>query len=197
MKKIFIHVLDLVNFIISFLVCRWFFMEYLYFYFTSIFGFPESGVDFWRPLFAILIISFILFTIVRSLYTHKLDIRLVKIIYLLYFFVLLYSLLFKNLGIQGINLNLISFIKDSIFIDSKVPLLNILIFIPLGALFGFKYKNISIFFFGVVSLEVIQYIFHLGFFDVGDIFTNTIGFIIGNMIYDSKIGKKIIQTIKR
>ena len=49
----------------------------------------------------------------------------------------------------------------------------------------------------IIALETVQYIFHLGFFDIGDVITNTIGFIIGNMIRDSLIGKKIIQNIKK
>lgn len=196
MKK-YIYVLDVINLVISFLICRWFFMEYLYFYFISILGFPVGGIDFWRPLFAILIMSFVLFAVFRTLYTNKLDIRLVKIIYVLYFVVLIYSLLFKNVGLQGANFDLVSFVKDSIFIDAKAPLLNILIFVPAGALFSFKYRRIVLFLSSIIALEVIQYIFHLGFFDVGDIFTNVIGFIVGNMFHDSVAGKKIIKYIKK
>ena len=49
----------------------------------------------------------------------------------------------------------------------------------------------------IIALETMQYVFHLGFFDIGDVITNTVGFIIGNMIRDSLIGKKIIHSIKK
>ncbi|MGC4439580.1 VanZ family protein, partial [Streptococcus suis] len=181
----------------SFLICRWFFMEYLYFYMLSLFGFPDGGVDFWRPLTAISIMTLLMFMIVRTLYTRRLDGRLVKVVYTAYFVVLVYSLLLKNVGLQGVNLNLISFIKDAIFIDPKVPLLNLLIFIPSGTLFKFKYKNIGLFIIAIIAVEVGQNVFHLGFFDIGDIVINTIGFIIGNMIHDSLIGQRIIQSIRK
>lgn len=197
MKKIHIYILDFINFFISFFICRWFFMEYLYFYLLSLFGFPVGGVDFWRPLVAILIMTILVFTIVRALYTKRLSGILVRVIYVAYFIVLVYSLLLKNFGLQGVNFNLISFIKDAILIDPKVPLLNVLIFIPLGALFKFKYKNVGLFMGTIIALETMQYVFHLGFFDIGDVITNTVGFIIGNMIRDSLIGKKIIHSIKK
>lgn len=197
MKKVHIYLLDFINFIISFLICRWFFMSYLYHYFINFFGFPAGGVDFWRPLSAILIMTIVLFTIGRLLYVGKLDTRLVRLNYVFYFLVLTYSLLFKNVGLQGINLNLLIFIKDSIFIDPVVLLINILIFIPLGALFSYKYKYIGLFILTIILLEAGQYLFSLGFFDVGDIVTNTVGFVIGNLIHDSVRGKKVAQKIKR
>ncbi|MGC4441691.1 VanZ family protein, partial [Streptococcus suis] len=72
------------------------------------------GVDFWRPLTAISIMTLLMLMIVRTLYTRRLDGRLVKVVYTAYFVVLVYSLLLKNVGLQGVNLNLISFIKDAI-----------------------------------------------------------------------------------
>ena len=190
------YVFDFFNLAISFLICRWFFMEYLYFQFISIFGFPTGGSDFWRPLFIILILTLFLFTFLRASYTHRLDTRLIRISYFLYCLILVYSLLFKNLGIQGVNFNLVEFIKDSLLIDSTIPLLNIIIFIPIGGLFKFNFKTVMRFIFFITIIETSQYVFHLGFFDIGDIFTNTIGFIIGNNIHDSRLGKKIIHYIK-
>lgn len=194
MKKIFF--LDVINFTVSLFICRWIFMDYFYFEFISIFGFPASGVDFWRPISIILIMSFVLFTLTRIIYTQKINLTSIKIIYVLYIIILIYALLFKNFGVRGINLNILSFISDTINIDSKTPILNILIFIPLGALFKFDYKKLIIFIIAIFIVEAIQYLFSLGFFDVGDILTNTIGFIIGNTLHDSQIGKKVLNIIK-
>lgn len=65
-----------------------------------------------------------------------------------------------------------------------------LFFIPLGALFEFKY--IGVFIIAIIALETAQYLFHLGFFDIGDIITNTIGFKIGNIAHHSLNRRKIV-----
>ncbi|MBF9653766.1 VanZ family protein, partial [Streptococcus pseudopneumoniae] len=66
----------------------------------------------------------------------------------------------------------------------------------IGGLFKFNFKTVMRFIFFITIIETSQYVFHLGFFDIGDIFTNTIGFIIGSNIHDSRLGKKIIHYIK-
>ncbi|MCR8967660.1 VanZ family protein [Streptococcus zalophi] len=196
MKKNTIYFFDFLNIIISFVFCRWIFMDFFYFPFISIFGFPESGIDFWRPLSVIIILTFILFTILRTFYTKAISSLSVKLIYFFYVIILIYSLLFKNIGIRGFNFNLLSFISDTLTIDATVPILNILIFIPLGILFSMKSKNIIIFLLTITIIEVSQYFFYLGFFDIGDIITNVLGFIIGNLIHDSFLGEKIRTLIK-
>ncbi|WP_155962459.1 VanZ family protein [Streptococcus ruminantium] len=196
MRKTKIYLFDIANLIISFLICRWIFMDFFYFYIISIFGFPASGIDFWRPLTIILVMSFILFTFLRAIYTKRISPTAAKMIYILYFVTLLYALLFKNIGVRGFNFNIITFLLDAFTIDSTVPLLNVLIFIPLGTLFSLDYKKILLFISVISAVEVAQYLFSLGFFDVGDIFTNTIGFVIGTFIRDTKIGKKVISMIR-
>lgn len=198
MKKKYIYMLDIINLILSVALCRWFFMNYIYFYAISIFGFPESGMDFWRPFSAIMILSFTVFTIARVIYTKKINPIFVKTVYVFYFIILLYALLFKNInfGVREINLNLFSFLYDTVTIDAKVPLLNVLIFVPLGALFQFSYKNLGLFTLCIIIIEATQYFFYLGFFDIGDIITNILGIVIGHLIHDSFLGKKIRTLIK-
>lgn len=78
-----------------------------------------------------------------------------------------------------------------------MTLLNILILILLGALFNRRYKTILFFLIAILIVESTQYYLWLVFFDVGDIVTNMFGFILGNLINDSKLGRKIIIFIKK
>lgn len=196
LKNVKKYLLDACNFVISFLVVRWIFMNYLYFYTLGIIDFPSSGNDFWRILVIILIISFTVFNAFRILYTKRISKINVIILYILYFLSLFYLLFLKNIGLRGVNVDIIKFIIDSLTVDALVPMFNVLMFIPFGSLFKFSFKKIGIFLILVFGVECIQYIFYLGIFDTGDIFTNVIGFILGNILYDSKFGVKIRELIK-
>lgn len=188
--------LDLINFVISFFICRWFYMNYVYFYAIGIIGFSNNGVDFWRPLIAILILTVILFTLFRTIYTKRLSLKIVILLYILYFSVLFFMLFLKSPGIRGYNINIISYLHDIFTVDSLVPLFNILMFIPLGTLFKFDYKNIAVFILFIFLCEIIQYVLKVGIFDIGDIFLNTIGFLVGSMLHDTKLFKHIMTFIR-
>lgn len=188
--------LDIINFVVSFLICRWFYMNYVYFYSIGIIGFSSSGVDFWRPLIAILILTIILFTLSRVIYTKKLSLKLVNFLYILYFAVLFFMLFLKSPGVQGFNINLMSFIHDTFTVGSLVPLFNIFMFVPLGLLFKFNYKTIALFVLSITLSEALQYLLKVGIFDIGDILLNTIGFLVGSVLRDTKIINNIIRFIK-
>lgn len=173
---------------ISFLFSRWFYMKYLYFYSISIFSFCGE-VDFWIPFIQIIIITFFLYIFLLSLFTKKIYKEIILIFYIIYFLLLTYLLLFKNIGIQGLEINPLSFIKDFINGDAIIVLLNIIMFIPLGWLLPLNKKNLGIVVLGIFLIEVAQYIFHLGIFDVGDIVANTAGFVVGTVIKESMINK--------
>lgn len=68
---------------------------------------------------------------------------------------------------------------------------NILLFIPLGFLLGGKRGVIA----GLllsIGIELTQYIFRLGYCELDDVLNNTIGTVIGALLY-KKFGKRIEQ----
>ena len=97
---------------------------------------------------------------------------------------------FSYMGKRSINF--IPYIEPLIS-DDKINfgeiILNVLIFIPLGLYAGVLYKSWSIgkklIFFFLFSLvfELIQFIFGVGAFDITDLTNNTIGGVIGLMIF--------------
>ncbi|OQO71140.1 antibiotic resistance protein VanZ [Enterococcus villorum] len=179
----------------SLLFSRWFYMKYLYFYSLSIFP-PSGDVDFWIPLTQIIIITFFLYIFLLSFFTKKIYKEIIIVFYILYFMLLIYLLLFKNIGIRGFELNPLSFITDFIDGDAVIVLLNIVMFIPLGWLLSFNKKNLGIVVLGIFLIEVAQYVFYLGIFDVGDIIANTAGFIVGTIVKEylfNKISFKIVS----
>ncbi|MGT2911119.1 VanZ family protein [Streptococcus cameli] len=88
--------------------------------------------------------------------------------------------MFKNIGLKGWNWDLIAYFRDMLQIDVFVPVLNVLIFIPMGALMRFRPRILCYFIIFIFCIEGLQYLLSLGFFDIGDIVTNTVGFVIGN-----------------
>jgi glycopeptide antibiotics resistance protein len=77
---------------------------------------------------------------------------------------------------------------------------NFVVFIPFGLFLGINLKKasfwrklayISIFSLGV---EILQFIFAIGITDITDIITNTLGGLVGLLVYD--LGKKYIDNKK-
>ena len=101
------------------------------------------------------------------------------------------------------SVNLIPF--RELFLNGKIDIaetiLNVVIFIPLGIYAGVLFKRWSfgkkLFFFFLISLvfEAIEFLFKIGAFDVTDIVTNTIGGIIGLMMFKA-IEKLVNNSIK-
>lgn len=116
-----------------------------------------------------------------------------NILLFLYIFTLTFLILFKlSLDIPSLvttrSINLIPFYydKETTF-HLKEIIENILIFIPLGLLL--KMKDLSpqkIFLLGFLlsfTYEFLQYIFSIGVSDITDIIANTIGAILGSLVY--------------
>lgn len=116
-----------------------------------------------------------------------------NILLFLYIFTLTFLILFKlSLDIpslvttRSINLILFYYDKETTF-HLKEIIENILIFIPLGLLL--KMKDLSsqkIFLLGFLlsfTYEFLQYIFSIGAADITDIIANTIGAILGSLVY--------------
>lgn len=112
------------------------------------------------------------------------------ILFILYLIVLFYILLFK-LGVHFSNMGKMRSINFIPFnqISMSDMILNVVIFIPLGLYAGVLFKRGNFvkmpFFFFLISLtiEVLQFIFRLGVADITDVITNTLGGIIGLMLY--------------
>ncbi|OTO41576.1 hypothetical protein A5873_001095 [Enterococcus faecium] len=102
--------------------------------------------------------------------------------YVLYFLVLIYLLFLKNIGIRGLESNPLSFLSDFINGDAIIVMLNIIMFIPLGWILSLNKKHLGIVVLGIWLIEIAQYVFHLGIFDVGDIIANAAGFVVGTII---------------
>ena len=94
-------------------------------------------------------------------------------------------------------------------IDLAEIILNVVIFVPLGIYAGILFKRWSfekkLFFFFLLSLvfEMLEFFFKIGAFDITDIITNTIGGIIGLLMFtaieklvnNSRKTQKIINII--
>lgn len=117
--------------------------------------------------------------------------RLTKALLFIYFIVLGWIILLK-LGVQFSYLeerkiNLIPFANG--YYDKVETVLNVLIFIPLGIYAGILFRkwtfrsNLFFFFLTSLILELLQYLFKFGTFDVTDLLTNTSGGIMGYVLF--------------
>ena len=99
------------------------------------------------------------------------------------------------------NVNLIPFSKP-VMLHGKADLseiiLNIIIFIPMGVYAGSLFKRWSfikkVFFLFIMSIiiEVLQYLLKIGSADITDVITNTLGGLIGLLIFIAI--EKIVQN---
>ena len=142
--------------------------------------------------------------------------KITKALLIIYLAALFWILLFK-LGVrfsymEKRDVNLIPFSELFISngkIDLAEIILNVVIFVPLGIYAGVLFKRWSfgkkLFFFFLLSLvfEMLEFFFKIGAFDITDIITNTIGGIIGLLMFtaieklvnNSRKTQKIINII--
>ena len=179
------RIYDSINLILSFLVCRWIFMTFLFFQFSTIF----MTYDVIPTLAAILLMTAFCFNILRLIYKPKISRSTLYFFYCSYILLLIYLLFFKSIGVQGFNWNLFSTFTQDLFLNPAVLVFNLLLFLPLGLLVPFSWKKLTLFIGAILTIEVCQYAFSLGFFDLGDILLNTIGFVLGNFLGRSVIGQ--------
>lgn len=170
--------LDSINALLSFFVCRYIFMHYLYFQYDLriVVGMPE--IDVVGPLMVILVMSYSVFAFMSFFYRERVSRKRVGALYVLYFVCLAYLLFFKNSGIRGFELNPVETLRDIQAGNVFVPLMNILMFIPLGTLVTTK-KQFFLVVLGITGVELVQYFFSLGICDTGDIVLNVLGSVIG------------------
>ena len=122
--------------------------------------------------------------------------KLTVALFTIYLVLLVWILIFK-LGVQfsymeSRRFNLIPF-REALVLNGRInfgeAIANVLIFVPPGIYAGILFKRwntwkkgLFIFMFGFL-IEAFQFIFRIGAFDINDIITNTLGGIIGVMIF--------------
>lgn len=117
--------------------------------------------------------------------------RLTTVLFIIYLIAICWILLFK-LGVHFSymgkrSVNLIPFREPLILTSENI--LNVVIFVPLGVYAGILFerwrvgKKLIFCFLLSLFVEGLQYILRIGAFDVTDIITNTLGGIIGLIVY--------------
>ena len=134
--------------------------------------------------------------------------RLTTVLFIIYLIALYWILIFK-MGVRfsymgNRRVNLIPF-NESLILKGKIDfaelVLNVVIFIPFGIYAGILFERWifgkKLFFFFLLSLivEALQFILAVGAFDITDLITNTLGGIIGLMIFKA-IERAFNNTIK-
>ena len=117
------------------------------------------------------------------------------LLYFIYFLALFYLLFLKNIGTQGLSLNPLSFARELYWGSHFVPIMNLLMFIPLGLLFSSRLSNLLLCLLTLFSVESIQYFGHLGVFDLGDITLNMLGILVGTAIHQLPQFQTVIKKI--
>lgn len=138
--------------------------------------------------------------------------KLTNVLFIIYLIALFWIIIFKfNLPFSDMgntrSINLIPF-SESLILNGKLAfseiIMNVVIFVPLGIYAGILFKRWIIgkklFLFFLISLicEGFQFILGVGASDITDIINNTLGGIIGLMIYKGieKVFKNSVKTQK-
>jgi glycopeptide antibiotics resistance protein len=122
---------------------------------------------------------------------NKLTIVLFSIYLVALFWILLFKLGVRFSYMEDRKVNLIPF--ETLISNGKIGLgeiiMNVVIFVPLGLYAGVLFKrwnflkNLFFFFLTSLIVEGLQFILSVGAFDITDTITNTLGGVIGLMIF--------------
>jgi hypothetical protein len=119
-----------------------------------------------------------------------------------YFILSFAIIMLKSRGIQGVNLDFSDLYQSVIEYPASV-LINLLLFVPMGAVV-FRYSASAPRAFGlalvaIAGMETLQYVLHLGIFDVVDIVVNMVGFSLGYLTLGilKEAGFRIIRVDER
>lgn len=146
-------------------------------------------------LVIIILLGYFVYAFLKLLLTRKLKKQTLLLLYFIYFLALFYLLFLKNIGIQGLSLNPFSFARELYWGSHFVPIMNLLMFIPLGLLFSSRMSNLLLCLIALFSVESIQYFGHLGIFDLGDIVLNMLGLLVGTAIHQLPQFQTLIKKI--
>lgn len=144
-------------------------------------------------------------------YNNKTN-KLTNVLFIIYLIALFWIIVFKfNVPFSYIgnmrSINLIPF-SECLILNGRLAyseiIMNVVIFVPLGIYVGILFKGWitwkKLFFFFLISLicEILQFILGVGASDITDIINNTLGGIIGLMIYMGieKVFKNSAKTQK-
>mgnify|MGYP001765345873 CR=1 FL=1 len=122
--------------------------------------------------------------------------RITRFLLVVYLLVMTWILLFK-LGVQFSymaerRINLLPFrevIAGYARLDRMETLLNVFIFVPMGLYVGILFRNwpmrakLAVFLLISAAFEILQYVFRIGAFDATDLVTNSLGGLLGLLIY--------------
>lgn len=194
MKKALKSLSNILLGIISLGLSYWFYRGYLeqYVHYIAHYG-PYFQV--FLNLVIIILLAYFVYAFLKLLLTRKLKKQTLLLLYFIYFLALFYLLFLKNIGIQGISLNPLSFARELYWGSHFVPIMNLLMFIPLGLLFSSRMSNLLLCLIALFSVESIQYFGHLGIFDLGDIVLNMLGILIGIAIHQLPQFQTLIKKI--
>ena len=148
-------------------------------------------------LVIIVLLSYFVYAFLKLLLTRQLKKQTLLLLYFIYFLALFYLLFLKNIGTQGLSLNPLSFARELYWGSHFVPIMNLLMFIPLGLLFSSRLSNLLLCLLTLFTVESIQYFGHLGVFDLGDIALNMLGILVGTAIHQLPQFQTVIKKILR
>ena len=182
---------DILLGIVSFGLSYWFYRGHLeqYVHYIAHYGFYFQVL---LNIVIIVLLSYVIYAFLKLLLTRK---QTLLLLYLIYFVALFYLLFLKNIGLQGLSLNPLSFARELYWGSHFVPIMNLLMFIPLGLLFPSRLSNLLLCLIALFSIESIQYFGHMGIFDLGDIVLNMLGILIGNAIHQLPQFQTLIKKI--
>ena len=180
--------------IISLGLSYWFYRGHLeqYVHYIAHYG-PYFQV--FLNLVIIILLGYFVYAFLKLLLTRKIKKQTLLLLYFIYFLSLFYLLFLKNIGIQGVSLNPLSFALELHWGSHFVPIMNLLMFIPLGLLFSSRMSNHLLCLIALFSVESIQYFGHLGIFDLGDIVLNMLGLLVGTAIHQLPQFQTLIKKI--
>lgn len=180
--------------ILSLALSYWFYRGYLeqYVHYIAHYG---SYFQVLLNLVIIVLLSYFVYAFLKLLLTRKLKKQTLLLLYFIYFLALFYLLFLKNVGTQGLSLNPLSFARELYWGSHFVPIMNLLMFIPLGLLFSSRLSNLLLCLLTLFSVESIQYFGHLGVFDLGDITLNMLGILVGTAIHQLPQFQTVIKKI--
>jgi len=180
--------------IISLGLSYWFYRGHLeqYVHYIAHYG-PYFQV--FLNLVIIILLGYFVYAFLKLLLTRKIKKQTLLLLYFIYFLSLFYLLFLKNIGIQGLSLNPLSFAQELYWGSHFVPVMNLLMFIPLGLLFSSRMSNLLLCLIALFSVESIQYFGHLGVFDLGDIVLNMLGLLVGTAIHQLPQFQTLIKKI--
>ncbi|KAB8299600.1 VanZ family protein [Bifidobacterium apri] len=122
---------------------------------------------------------------------NAVGVRFLRASSIVYVVLALAIVMLKSRGVRGFNINPLNLITQ-LSASPSIVLLNIMVYIPVGMmLYGMhnaKRAWISIVII-ICGMELLQYVFALGIFDIVDISMNLIGFSIGYLCMDELFRK--------